>query len=334
MRVRKTRIVAGALIGLYLLPILAGWKTFLIWGQITALIGQSPIDLALGGNLHVLRYTVILPVLIVAKALGMPPDTLFGYAVFASVVGASWLLARSVAMAQGRPPEYWDRYFPIPFGFLALLSLNMNGRIAFAMLGFALLLAGQTAWVARRSSAFQVGWRQVVGLWLMSVSSGTFLVGLLSVGAFSLLAGLRHAPRIPRRDWRLFRLGAGLVLLLLPLGGLFLKKNVDFFGGGMEGFVKMLAHGAGRVMPSADPVSWLLLAGLAACFGLGALRWVRGLKGELRADSAAAPLQIGAMFSVLGGLFGLSTFAAGIPVIVALAQTRALRPQKSSTMPV
>jgi hypothetical protein len=192
------------------------------------------------------------------------------------------------------------------------LSLFMNGRLSFAFLGMAILLL-----VLVRRGLDGIGnvrtilWFPVI-LWLASVSSGTFAVALGTMIVYPVTLLFARFPSVRMGDALLLAPLAVGTLALSPLSLLFLRKNVDFYGGGIKGFFNMLNHGPGRMIYLIGPevltplaLLGLLLGGFVAAVVLTRRR-------------AVAPPTVAVALAVSVGVFGYSTLMMALPGMVLL----------------
>jgi len=128
----------------------------------------------------------------------------------------------------------------------------MNGRILFSLLGFAMTCFASLYWKELRASVIML--YLSAGILTMSVSSGTIMVGAISVGTLSLYKAFSDHTK---KD--IFILLALLLLLLLylaPLLDVLVMKNINYYGG----IENMLDHGIGKILNNVSvEVLWMLV---------------------------------------------------------------------------
>ena len=319
MRLRLVNVAIGGMIAVYVMAAAAGLLGFSLWGQILELVGMraTPAELIASGNVHALRFLVVFPFLWMSVTFGLPQDGPFAVGVALAIVGSSWFVARSVTLVlTGETRQLRFVWFPILLLMLGL-SLAMNGRIAFSFLGYAILTHLMVLFQAgriRSSLPFVLG--VFPCLLLLSVSTGTFLVGVGSLAVFALAQPVwRRRGVLERRTVVLFGVILGVLGLLMPIVGQAVTKNIEFYGGGLRGVVRMLQHGAGRVLPDD-----LLVLGVLTCVGVVMACLALDLaKTRIQSSRLDACLWMAMAFAFAGGLFGFSTMMVGLPLGIGLA---------------
>ncbi|MBA4291727.1 hypothetical protein C0431_02030 [bacterium] len=292
---------------IYFAVIFSGVKEFSLWQQILDLGWANPLELIRSFHPHALRLLVVFPFLFASELTDISADRLFSVAVPVFMIVSSWLCARVLAhFVVGNSKRVWLVYqltaLPL-FG----LSFIMNGRIAFAILGLSVLTYclifsfTVSAWTHRPNPIWII-----VGLLLTSVSSGALVVGFLFLAITSFGWAFRTWPKLSR--WLLFKLSFSIfgLVFVSPIFIAGLIKNIRFYGG----FVEMLRHGAGKVLP-ADPVLAVLTSLSFVAFGLVACTWV--LKG-IRRGSPETIIGLACLLGIAGGAFGFSTLASAVPI--------------------
>ena len=129
----------------------------------------------------------------------------------------------------------------------------MNGRGAVAFFGYALVLNAVLQIHYNRRLSLWVIVKVIAGIFLCSVSSGTFMSGILALA----VAFWFELARLAKLSMSLRASRLGLILTFMALALLYfvwdflaagVLKNIDYYGGGAEGIVEMLNHGAGSVI--------------------------------------------------------------------------------------
>ena len=291
--------------GIYAVALALGLKRFLVWDQILVLEGAGIWPVFSSLHPHAFRWLVMQPALTFGNA-GISPDAAFTVICFALVWTTTVLLARAGALvgqcaARESALRIW-LFLP-----LALATLTMNGRLIPAFAGLALLTAlhvDQALGLRRHLAWVIVG--QLIGLLLMSVSSGTFTVGAVAVAWswLSLLAPRWNDPVMRRRVLPV------LIILGLCLGAVGLalaRKAIGFFHGHA---LAVLDHGLGGQFArfGAAPAFAGCLVTIAVAT-LWAWRWkfsaVHG--SHLRVPIAA---------SLIVGLVGYATLTTALPLVL------------------
>jgi hypothetical protein len=250
--------VALGLVVLYVAAIMAGLYRAELWSQVEYLwlhgvdlfnwyqiqaAGQTDTfgrDLIVTES-HRLRYALVYPLYIIADVLGISPHLVFTYVVPLAVAGTVWAIARVIEAQSASPLSRlaWLALLP-----LAAIFFFMGGRLVLAYLGYALLLRTLIG-----SPVQSLALRLLViaaALWLTSVASGPFVLGL----ATTFLVGVIDLAKARGGIARLLGITPPVFAFLLYHHdlGVTLFKNIAFYGGGWTGAVQMLDHGFGSVL--------------------------------------------------------------------------------------
>lgn len=291
-----------------MLSVYFGVLQFELWGQVTSLKGTAVFDIDPTAA-HFLRYLVVYPIFWVADLSGLAYDLVFSYVAVVLVFATSALIG-FVASLIARRRDLYHRLAFLGLVCMCIVSMFMNGRILFAMLGYAYICANFIRWEYGESGLMGTLVRNLAGHYLTTVSSGTFLVGVLFVLGWLAIKVNRDKPVA------VYVLFAGFLSAASPLIWLYLMKNINFYGGGVGGLFNMLNHGAGFVLHKfgtfvAVEVVVVVIA-VASVFV-----WFFGrLVGGIRL------LYVGIAAACFGGLFGFSTLMVGLPLVIALVVVR------------
>lgn len=231
----------GFLFVFYLLMEL-GYLSFSLWEQVTYL-WESELkfeDMIL--HPHVLRYLLVYPFFTISEYMGIDYDSMFMVVVPILVLVLLELIVKSAAYFTGLKVTVVEYVFLSIL--LILMSSFMNGRMLFSLVGFALILYGMLYW-KNNQYYLRVKTACVLlflsGLFLMSVSSGTFMVGLVAVSMFLLMNVFRSNSWITKVGFSITLLMA--FVLIYPMVEVLVMKNIDYYGG----VIPMLNHGVGRI---------------------------------------------------------------------------------------
>lgn len=305
----RVRYIEWMLVMTYLGIVVFGGKSFDIWSQITYVL-QTDADtqdyhaiLALyeTGQVHFLRVLLIFPYYFISNCLSMNLQLFFSI----SLVFFVYMIYRiNAAILQHYIPR---RKLLILLVFYILLSLFMHGRLVFSMLGNSVLL-----YILYRNFYSEKSLKHqttvglfVLSLWLVSVSTGTFMVFLGSVILFFLLQALVMLPKINRKYVFLLLMFGCFIMLISPLILKYIDKNLAFFDGS---FIAMMSHGIGGVLK--DSVYLIVLS--CICFSVVCI----SLQFQARRNNLTI-LPIAMMFSAFFvGLFGYSSLLSGVPAFM------------------
>lgn len=286
-----------------------------VQGRAMWLQGFDPFEGLAIGHPHALRYLLYWPVFKVADAIGAPADRLFTPVSAGALLGLLLVMVRCeflLSNYQGRVSA------PRGLGYaviLIVLAFLMNGRLVFAFAGYALMIYAVLDFVINQRWSWSHVPAAVFGVFLTSVSSGTIAVSMLFLVLVAVPAAGLRTPAATRFCGSIIL----ILLIFTPQVALGVDKNLRFFGGGFEGAVSMLKHGAGVIFLRFGILGLLCLSVLAAG-GLATLWW---LHGRLSARLYALTLAIAP--AAIGGLFGFSTMAMGIIPILLVVRSQTWR---------
>ncbi|WP_067587603.1 hypothetical protein [Endozoicomonas ascidiicola] len=259
-------------------------------------------------NPHALRFYLVLPVFEISKLINVDYNYLF--TILAPVliyIAASCINKVVYYIAALTTKKQRLMSFSLIFSILCLVSFFMNGRIIFAILAASILLYISFFW--KNLALSSIVFLFFLGLFFSSVSSGTLIVYLISFA----LTLFYYLLRIDVKMRVIILLSFVLFYVCIyPLLSMMFFKNVDFYGGGLTGFIQMLDHGFGAILVNDYGVVvkiYFSLIVLMSCFFIIAIfiiyKWLR--------------LFMMLIFVALtGGLFGYSTMMMVIPSITAL----------------
>ncbi len=316
MKIGKAAMLNVAFTLVYGLIILTGLKQFSIWSQILDLEDVNLGTFALTASPHLLRFLVVLPALVLAHLLDLNQEYVFSVFILGLTIGIVFMISRTLGETVDRKAKNWVHYYRWVALPMFAVTFLMNGRIVIAMFGLMLLISAQVAWFLNRDRPL---WRffvsQLVGLFLLNVSSGTVMVGVICFISFTVIMPLAQYPRADRRHLPLLLVSALTLTLFSPFLAIGIIKNLDYYGGGIQGFIGMLQHGFGKILP--DDIVFQSLAGVAILLWL-AVVW-RSVRGVYRSERRNAPIVIATFVSIPLGAFGFSTLLVGLPLWICAA---------------
>lgn len=284
---------------------------FELWSQVLFLKGTSLMDINIYEEVHFLRYALVFPIFLLSDAYGLNYDYLFSIlcSILIIVISLNISLIAKYLLCQSRI-NY--KIFLIAIITMVSMSILMNGRMLYAMTGFSFLVLNVIRWEnQKRIKVARVVVVLVVGVFLSSVSSGTFLVSNAFLFLWLIMRGIKRVP---------FSIIMAILLvevLLLPITMLYFLKNVDYFGGGVEGVYHMLKHGVGIIIYSFDSLLDVLYIAIILVCAVYMIKLYFKANGE-------QPVLIAISTAFFGGVFGFSTLLVAMPVIIALLITRFL----------
>lgn len=322
----------------YLLMAVGGVIEFSVWSQILDHARIGIFDIRPLESNHAIRYALLLPTLELSDYLDVDLDYVFSVEVAVVMLLIPCFLDRArMDMTMDRRPWSWERF--LLTAFYIVLSLFMNGRIAFGLLGVALLIFAKARWQSGGQGTILLVVEMTLALFLSSVSTGVFTVVFVSIMLWSLAQVLRRTSS-RRRLWSAVVGSVFLLALVLPLAGAYATRNLEFHGGvSLEGAWNLLTHGVGNFFVETAEGSPLLFALLASV----ALGLIAASVAATFRYPALSPALSALTCALAGGLFGYSTLISGIPALtvlllagtVPLAARGARRPSVSAgTLPL
>ncbi len=277
----------------------SGLKVFESWSQVSTLWESEINPMQIIGHPHMPRYLVAYPGFLLEELLPSVGFSLYIAVFFASNV----VLLREVALLtiQRRPSIGIYLCF-------AAIHLVMNGRGVIVWTAWLICI-----WVCHKikmksSSPMPLIFWIVISCLLAAVSTGAFIVVAIAL-SFILLRRMRFAKRMSLNRWLI------LLAVAVPVGYELLKyfilaveKNINYYGGGIEGVFYMLEHGLGVIFFEGDLLQLLII--FFALFFLGSIIIA------LVARRRFFLLDGFAVLSIIGGLFGFTVLAMLIPILL------------------
>jgi hypothetical protein len=323
----EIRLAVYAVYSSYTLMVIAGLVNFEIWKQILDLWEEniSPDRLSLLAP-HALRYSIIWPILQIATIINWPADRVFSYIVALLVIAT----ARTVEGTRAKilNEKYRHQYPKLMIAIIfPVISLFMNGRLVFSFLGIAILVDALISWDLKLRGSITTLLRVTIAFWLTSVSTGTFGVAVSSVALWAITVATRIFRRSNLRN--LMMVAAVLIsfFAISPLVSAYAIKNINYYGGGLEGVYNMLGHGPGAYLKWLGPVGIALAGMFISPLVLLLLQWT-ATRGPTIAPQICV---IASAISI--GIFGYSTLLAMVPAVVLQLSIRSTLFRKVSAAP-
>lgn len=302
----RSKLFVQIIFSIWLCLILSGAKEYVIWNQIVDILeaGGSVHNLFESGHVHMLRFLLVYPSLLLSELLTLPPGLVFSVYIYLLNVLIYVFIQKFCNHVEGRSGHY-------PFILFCIFVVNffMNGRIIFAFLGSSLLL--YTFYFSTRGNLGIVRFaiNVLLSLFLMSVSTGAFMVGVFALIFYTMTSYLKGLREYKRYLDSRFIIMVFILLLMLPLMSQFLEKNLSFYNWDLY---SMLGHGFGRVFYSdAAVIASLLISPFVFLVGYVLYHYM------MRRDYLLAGVPI-VFASSLIGMFGHSAFLSTMPVVIAL----------------
>lgn len=304
---------------------LAGFKTFDPWSQVTLLWGGGVGMLEYIYHFHFYRLMVASPGLWLEDAF---PNHGFSAYISVYLAVSTLYFAKLHKLVSGRRPQIWA------WGLFLAILLLMNGRGAIGWAGWLLsvhaclgVTAGQWPGLAMRPVL-----QCILGLTLTVVSSGIFVGSLAVLGYFIFIRGAT------RRTWTLRRFSAArlpglvLVFVLLPVATYFVfnyladavSKVMLFYGYGLEGLIGIATHGFAAQI---DKITTIHVIAAGIMLLLLILFLLSDLPERIGKDVVVIIL-----IALGGGAFGLIILTLAFPlIIIAMAKLLRFRVSRGAT---
>ncbi|MGZ2259838.1 hypothetical protein ACVC7O_21265 (plasmid) [Roseobacter sp. A03A-229] len=197
---------------------------------------------------HRLRYFLSYPLFSLGAQFNISAHTVFTGVVPLLAAITMWSVAKIVVERSGQAMHSTGLLAILPvIGILAA----MDGRLLFAYCGYAMLLASHLTTAPK--SPYLVALCSALGLFLTSVSSGTFFSAFAALVVLSACAAAQ-ASSISERLEKLIPLVFCALLYYFDLAAM-LIKNLTYYGGGMMGWKGMAGHGFGTFFLDLDILS-------------------------------------------------------------------------------
>lgn len=226
--------------------IVIGFFEFNLWPQVIELHDSSVDLLDLVLHPHGMRFLLVSPIFIVSDSSGVHYDVIFTGIAPWMLLSTILLLLKQVLHFKKNISENQKKMLFVFFSILVIfLAFYMNGRILFALLGFSIVSYVLVCWDALGGGKKVV--LIILSLFLMSVSSGTFMIGVISISLFVFYSMVKKGLKKNILVVFLFFMG---LMYSLPLLEVLVMKNIDYYGG----VYSMLDHGFGQVLTSFEPV--------------------------------------------------------------------------------
>lgn len=294
---------------IYFILILLEVKKFIIWGQITNVLVPNEMlnnyeiitNLIETNHPHILRILLIVPFYAISEYISIDLELFFSITLMMFIFILYYLHLKILNSIVSR-----EKLFFILLFFLGL-SFLMHGRIMFSILGNTILLflLYKSFYSSYKIGKFKFLVLFIIALWFVSVSSGTFIVFLLTILIFYTIQALIKLPYISKELLFSFSMFLLLILLISPIIMVFVEKNLNYYDGSI---VNMLSHGAGRYLID----YFYIVLPLLMLFILFLPIFLRYLK-KYRILILPASMIIS---SLVVGLFGFSSLVSGISAYI------------------
>lgn len=270
------------------------------------------------GNIHAIRLLIAYPGYLLSKFYNIPLD--IGYTYY--VVLIFFLLYVIICnVCSTTKLQSLSSIIMLSVCMLGL-ALVMNGRIIFAFLGY-ILLINSAIKLSRHDTFIKLEeiFLFLIGICFTAVSSGCMFIGI-AFASLCLFIKWLYIKSI----WDKIRVVVmlcitGLVFHRILIKGvkyivLMVNKNLDYFGGGITGFLGMLQHGLGKILSDFLYDAYILIFAVGIVIIILNILIVK--KMYIKKYNFTTIMSIALNLCCYGILFGFSTGSMGIIPILAL----------------
>jgi hypothetical protein len=298
----------------------AGFIQFSLFEQARSLLDRNidPVDLLWALDLWGPRYLITYPAVWLADEWQVELDVAFTYFGSALLALETFFLAKLTDASLGDARFSTTKFFLIVVFAIWVIGIAtaMNGRLAAAHLGIAIVLYAQVRAVDSQAVSLSIWVLHAIGLFLTLMTSGTAMVGFTQVAVAPIV--LRRIRTNSLRDRLLDILPVVPVLIVaFPIIRAGISKNMEYWGSGLGALVNMLEHGWGELLTSVPAVGiFVVVAGML---------YLRFALVEIRRNSRVMPLILNVPIAVTCGIYGYSTLTMSLPAIGSLLVVSAVQ---------
>lgn len=226
--------------------ILIGVFDFNLWPQVIELYDSSLDFKELVLHPHGMRFLLVLPIFIVSDGYGVHYDFVFTMITPFILLFTVLLILKQVLHFKKNILATQKRMLFLLLSIVVMfLASYMNGRILFSLLGFSMVSYTLVCWDGLGGIKKTV--LIILSLFLMSVSSGTLMIGIISISLFVFYSIVKKGFK--KNILLVFFILIGLIYSF-PLLEILVMKNIDYYGS----IYLMLDHGFGQVLTLFEPV--------------------------------------------------------------------------------
>lgn len=295
--------------------------SFSFFDQARSLMEKNvdPVELLLAVDLWGPRFLISYPAIWIAERWRLDLDSAFTIYGGLLMSAQTLVLANLVVHVMGTKRAHPTRVLCTAFFLVFLLGLaaTMNGRLAAAHLGIAVILLSQVRAIDHGSVTFTTWWQHAIGMFLTMMTSGTAMVGFLQVACAPIILSNRSHGRPTRRAAVILPV-ATVLLVALPIIQAGIEKNLEYWGGGFESMANMLEHGWGEFLASSGVIVGVGVAVVGGSYTIIALKHGRNYP-------KLVPLLINIPTAVVCGIYGYSTLTMVLPALASAVLITALQ---------
>ncbi len=327
---------------LYIFASMQGTVKFVIWPSVQEFLGQldpylyfqktwDEILLSPWG----IRTGVAMPSLLLAEFTSLTQPQTFGLQCGLCMAITALIINRTAVICFHTRLHQHEL---VVTGFIFLLGCFMNGRLCSAFVGSALLMRAHLYWSQGRMTTRRVMLHNFLALPLLTVSSGTFMVGFATIFLWLVVGLCSFRGDQPGVRLRLSAFPGMLPILYLASVQLFTftDKLHDYYDGDM---VQVLYHGYGQVLEEHLPGLTGFDVFLLGLFSMpfAGIAWSLFLRDKSRQH---VYITLSVMLTLMMGACGYSTMLTNTPTIVLGGLAFAIqrrgkdsRPRRSASVP-
>lgn len=289
-----------------------------LFPQAKHLLGASLIQLIIDSHPHSFRYLVAYPAIIVHEVLNI--DLTISYTMYCLILLSimNLYINRIINILKGQfEASYSYRNIIISTILTTIIMLMMNGRLIPAYTGIVLIIYSLIKLHINRSIKIKDYMYISMGFLLSTVSSGVMMVSF-----FQIVLGICVYVAKHKKYLSVF----GLITISYPIINKCISyvyymsvRNINYFGGGIDGFFNMLVHGLGKYIYMIPNLSFYKLMSITIIMIVGIVSIIfiyTKIIQDLRQNYYRIYLYMSIPIGITCGLFGISTATMIIPSII------------------
>lgn len=284
---------------------------FKLWSQVTYLFDTGfPLSKVLS-HPHGPRYLLTYPIFYLSSLIGVDVNVIFSILACFLISSIIYInLMSCYFFFDGTEKKVLIVGFSV-FSFYMLLSLSMNGRIIFAMLGASLFVNI----ALYKPSIFKFYIYSFISILLAAVSSGTITIVFAWFLSYYLFF---HTKSYVEKVLGYISV-LSFIYLISDFVILYINKNLDFFHGS---FYKMMTHGLGSYVQGDMVIMALKISNLVSVLAIVVM--FEFIRDKLTLESIDYMLYVFFCIALVIGIFGISSATMLCPVIFLLLVKRFL----------
>lgn len=290
---------------------------YMLFPQAKYLIGSNPIELIFDNNPHAYRYIVAYPSIFLSNLMNYNVDIIYtNYCVFLFSL-LDFMIIKILRKIYKSKIKYNENIHIITTFILTIsIMALMNGRLVAAYAGISIIMYNfLQIYLDKKVRVINI-FNIFIGFIMSTVSSGVMMVSFFFICIIIM---------IYCNIFKKYKSITTILILLSPIIINIIKyiymmclKNINYFGGGIKGFIFMLRHGFGRYFYKIIGISFyqsIFLYLVTIVFIVIIIYYAMKFIDKLKENTYLIPIYIVLPIGMLCGLFGISTATMIIPTV-------------------